>query len=93
MPNKNEILSSKKIDTESPLKIHLGQSLIKGSGFDIILISLGGNIIMIITIGLTSVVCGVWKLVGVQRLEGSLFYIYVPPGSCESTRPALCTNF
>jgi len=34
---KCEILSSKKIDTESPLKIVLGQSLIKGSGFDIIL--------------------------------------------------------
>ena len=34
---KCEILSSKKIDTESPLKIHLGQSLIKGNGFDIIL--------------------------------------------------------
>jgi 16S rRNA (uracil1498-N3)-methyltransferase len=32
-----KILSSKKINTESPLKIHLGQSLIKGSGFDIIL--------------------------------------------------------
>ena len=43
------------------------------------------------TIGLTSVVCGVWKLVGVQRLEGSLFY--VPQGSCESTSHALCTNF
>lgn len=34
---KCEILSSKKIDTESPLKIHLGQSLVKGNGFDIIL--------------------------------------------------------
>ena len=46
---------------------------------------------IVFTIGLTSVVCGVWKLVGVQRLEGSLFY--VPPGSCESTSLALCTNF
>ena len=34
---KGEILSSEKINTESPLKIHLGQSLIKGSGFDVIL--------------------------------------------------------
>ena len=34
---KCEILSSEKIDTESPLKIHLGQSLVKGNGFDIIL--------------------------------------------------------
>ena len=36
--------------------------------------------------------CGVWKLVGVQRLEASLFD--VPQGSCESTestRHALCT--
>ena len=32
-----KILSSKKINTESPLKIHLGQSLIKGNGFDLIL--------------------------------------------------------
>ena len=34
---KCEILSSEKNDTESPLKIHLGQSLVKGNGFDIIL--------------------------------------------------------
>jgi len=34
---KCEILSSKKNDTESPLKIHLGQSLVKGNGFDVIL--------------------------------------------------------
>lgn len=34
---KGEILSSETIDTESPLKIHLGQSIIKGSGFDVIL--------------------------------------------------------
>ena len=32
---------------------------------------------MVFTIGLSSVVCGVWKLVGVQRLEGSLIYIYI----------------
>ena len=30
---KGEIVSSKKVDTESPLKIHLGQSLIKGNKF------------------------------------------------------------
>ncbi|MEK9629159.1 MAG: 16S rRNA (uracil(1498)-N(3))-methyltransferase [Nitrospinota bacterium] len=34
---KGEILSSQKIDTESPLKIHLGQSLIKGNGFDVVI--------------------------------------------------------
>jgi len=34
---KGEVLSSEKINTESPLKIHLGQSLIKGNGFDVIL--------------------------------------------------------
>jgi len=34
---KGQILSSEKINTESPLKIHLGQSLIKGNGFDGIL--------------------------------------------------------
>ena len=34
---KGEILSSEKINTESQLMIHLGQSLIKGNGFDIIL--------------------------------------------------------
>ena len=34
---KGEILSSEKINTESPLKIHLGQSLIKGNGFDVVL--------------------------------------------------------
>tara|TARA_Y100000588_G_scaffold213807_1_gene227760 strand:+ start:10 stop:741 length:732 start_codon:yes stop_codon:yes gene_type:complete len=34
---KCEILSSEKNDTESPLKIHLGQSLVKGNGFDVIL--------------------------------------------------------
>ena len=34
---KCEILSSEKINTESRLIIHLGQSLIKGNGFDIIL--------------------------------------------------------
>ena len=34
---KGEILSSEKINTESRLMIHLGQSLIKGNGFDIIL--------------------------------------------------------
>ncbi len=33
---KGEILLSEKIDTESPLKIHLGQSIIKGNGFDVI---------------------------------------------------------
>ena len=31
---KGKIISSEKIDTESPLKIHLGQSLIKGNKFD-----------------------------------------------------------
>jgi 16S rRNA (uracil1498-N3)-methyltransferase len=34
---KGEILSSKKVNTESPLKIHLGQSLIKGKKFDVVL--------------------------------------------------------
>ena len=34
---KGEILSSEKINTESRLMVHLGQSLIKGNGFDIIL--------------------------------------------------------
>ena len=34
---KGKIISSEKIDTESPLKIHLGQSLIKGNKFDIVL--------------------------------------------------------
>ena len=34
---KGEILSSEKINTESRLIIHLGQSLIKGNGFDVIL--------------------------------------------------------
>ena len=34
---KCEILSSEKIEAESPLKIYLGQSIIKGSGFDVIL--------------------------------------------------------
>ena len=34
---KGEILSSEKINTESKLMVHLGQSLIKGNGFDIIL--------------------------------------------------------
>ena len=34
---KCEILSSEKIDAESPLKIYLGQSIIKGNGFDVIL--------------------------------------------------------
>ena len=34
---KCEILSSEKNDTESPLKIYLGQSLVKGNGFDGIL--------------------------------------------------------
>jgi len=32
-----EIISSEKVDTESLLKIHLGQSLIKGNKFDVIL--------------------------------------------------------
>ena len=43
---KCEILSSEKNDTESPLKIHLGQSLVKGNGFDVILrkaVELGVN--------------------------------------------------
>ena len=34
---KGEILSSEKINTESRLIVHLGQSLIKGNGFDVIL--------------------------------------------------------
>ena len=34
---KGEIMSSEKVNTESPLKIHLGQSLIKGNKFDVIL--------------------------------------------------------
>lgn len=34
---KGEIISSEKVDAESPLKIHLGQSLIKGNSFDGIL--------------------------------------------------------
>ncbi len=34
---KGEIFSSEKVDTESPLKIHLGQSLIKGNKFDVVL--------------------------------------------------------
>ena len=34
---KGEIVSSEKVDTESPLKIHLGQSLIKGNKFDVVL--------------------------------------------------------
>ena len=34
---KCEILSSEKIDAEPPLKIYLGQSIIKGNGFDVIL--------------------------------------------------------
>jgi len=34
---KGEILSSEKIDNESPLKIHLGQSLLKGAAFDVVL--------------------------------------------------------
>lgn len=34
---KGEILSSEKVNTESPLKIHLGQSLIKGNKFDVVL--------------------------------------------------------
>ena len=34
---KGEIISSEKVNTESPLKIHLGQSLIKGNKFDIVL--------------------------------------------------------
>ena len=45
---KGEILSSEQINTESRLMIHLGQSLIKGGGFDIILkksVELGVNFI------------------------------------------------
>ena len=34
---KGKIVSSEKVDTESPLKIHLGQSLIKGNKFDVVL--------------------------------------------------------
>ena len=34
---KGEIISSEKVNTESPLKIHLGQSLIKGNKFDVVL--------------------------------------------------------
>ena len=34
---KGKILSCEKINTESPLKIYLGQSLTKGNGFDVIL--------------------------------------------------------
>jgi len=34
---KGKIVSSEKMDTESPLKIHLGQSLIKGNKFDVVL--------------------------------------------------------
>jgi 16S rRNA (uracil1498-N3)-methyltransferase len=34
---KGEILSSEEVNTESPLKIHLGQSLIKGNKFDVVL--------------------------------------------------------
>jgi len=34
---KGEIVSIEKVDTKSPLKIHLGQSLIKGNKFDIVL--------------------------------------------------------
>ena len=34
---KGEIISSEKVDTESPLKINLGQSLIKGNKFDTVL--------------------------------------------------------
>ena len=34
---KGEILSSEQVNTESRLMIHLGQSLIKGNGFDIVL--------------------------------------------------------
>ena len=45
---KGEILSSEQINTESRLMVHLGQSLIKGGGFDIILkksVELGVNFI------------------------------------------------
>ena len=34
---KGEVISSEKVNTESPLKIHLGQSLIKGNKFDVVL--------------------------------------------------------
>jgi 16S rRNA (uracil1498-N3)-methyltransferase len=34
---KGEIITSEKVNTESPLKIHLGQSLIKGNKFDDVL--------------------------------------------------------
>ncbi len=34
---KGKIISSEKVNTESPLKIHLGQSLIKGNTFDVVL--------------------------------------------------------
>ncbi len=34
---KGEIISSEKVNTDSPLKIHLGQSLIKGNKFDVVL--------------------------------------------------------
>ena len=34
---KGEVVSSEKVNTESPLKIHLGQSLIKGNKFDVVL--------------------------------------------------------
>jgi 16S rRNA (uracil1498-N3)-methyltransferase len=34
---KGEIISSEKVNTESPLTIHLGQSLIKGNKFDVVL--------------------------------------------------------
>jgi 16S rRNA (uracil1498-N3)-methyltransferase len=34
---KGEIISSEKVNTESPLTIHLGQALIKGNKFDVVL--------------------------------------------------------
>ena len=34
---KGEIISSEKVNTESPLTVHLGQSLIKGNKFDVVL--------------------------------------------------------
>jgi len=34
---KGKVILSEKTDTESPLKIHLGQSLIKGKNFDVVL--------------------------------------------------------
>jgi 16S rRNA (uracil1498-N3)-methyltransferase len=34
---KGQIISSEKVNTESPLTIHLGQSLIKGNKFDVVL--------------------------------------------------------